>query len=68
MPGTDNSERIAIVGVGGIFPGAPDLATFWKHIAAGVDAGRHVPPGRWYLSPETAYAPWPPQPDRVYST
>lgn len=68
MPGTENSERIAIVGVGGIFPGAPDLDTFWQNIAGGVDAGRHVPPGRWYLSPEKAYAPWPPRPDRVYST
>jgi len=68
MPGTENLERIAIVGVGGIFPGAPDLDTFWQNIAGGVDAGRHVPPGRWYLSPEKAYAPWPPQPDRVYST
>lgn len=68
MPGTENSERIAIVGVGGIFPGALDLVTFWQNIAGGVDAGRHVPPGRWYLSPEKAYAPWPPHPDRVYST
>ncbi|MBS0205701.1 MAG: type I polyketide synthase [Planctomycetes bacterium] len=68
MPGTDNSERIAIVGVGGIFPSAPELNTFWSNIAAGIDAGRHVPAGRWYLSPEQAYAPWPPQPDRVYST
>ncbi len=68
MPGTDNSERIAIVGVGGIFPGAPDLDTFWHNISHGIDAGRHVPDGRWYLSPDKAYAPWPPQPDRVYST
>lgn len=68
MPGTDNSERIAIVGIGGIFPGAPDLNTFWHNIANGIDSGRHVPDGRWYLSPEKAYAPWPPQPDRVYST
>ena len=68
MPGIDNLERIAIVGIGGIFPGAPDLATFWRNIAAGVDAGRHVPTGRWYLSPEKAFAPWPPKPDRVYST
>jgi acyl transferase domain-containing protein/3-hydroxymyristoyl/3-hydroxydecanoyl-(acyl carrier protein) dehydratase len=68
MPGTDNSERIAIVGVGGIFPGAPDLDTFWHNISHGIDAGRQVPDGRWYLSPDKAYAPWPPQPDRVYST
>ena len=68
MPGTDTSEQIAIVGVGGIFPGAPNLDTFWSNIAAGIDTGRDVPAGRWYLSPERAYAPWPPQPDRVYST
>ena len=68
MPVSDQSERIAIVGVGGIFPGAPDLDTFWKNVANGVDCGRHVPDGRWYLSPEKASAPWPPQPDRVYST
>ena len=68
MPQPDQAERIAIVGVGGIFPGAPDLDTFWNNIAHGVDSGRHAPAGRWYLSPEKAYAPWPPQPDRVYST
>ena len=68
MPQPAPAERIAIVGIGGIFPGAPDLDTFWKNIAGGVDSGRHVPEGRWYLSPEKAYAPWPPQPDRVYST
>ncbi len=68
MPLSDQPERIAIVGVGGIFPGAPDLDTFWKNIAEGIDCGKHVPNGRWYLSPEKAYAPWPTQPDRVYST
>ena len=68
MPQPDPAERIAIVGIGGIFPGAPDLDTFWDNIANGVDSGRPVPAGRWYLSPDKAYAPWPPQPDRVYST
>ena len=68
MPQPDQAERIAIVGIGGIFPGAPDLDTFWNNIVYGIDSGRHVPEGRWYLSPDKAYAPWPPQPDRVYST
>ena len=68
MPCTEKSERIVIVGVGGIFPGAPDLNRFWSNIANGIDAGRSVPDGRWYLSAATAFAPWPPQPDRVYST
>ena len=68
MPTTDRSERIAIVGVGGIFPGAPDLDTFWNNIAHGVDSGRGVPPDRWFLNPETALDPEGPKPDRVYST
>ncbi|MDX1967655.1 MAG: beta-ketoacyl synthase N-terminal-like domain-containing protein, partial [Planctomycetaceae bacterium] len=61
-------ERIAIVGVGGIFPGARDLAAFWQNIAEGVDTGRNVPPGRWALSADKAFAAGTPQPDRVYST
>ncbi|MBM4077843.1 MAG: hypothetical protein FJ267_19615, partial [Planctomycetes bacterium] len=64
----NRAERIAIVGLGGIFPGAADLDTFWNNIVRGIDSGRHVPDERWYLSPESAYAPWPPKPDRVYST
>ena len=67
MSTTDRTERIAIVGVGGIFPGAPDLNTFWNNIARGIDAGRHVPPDRWYLRPELAVDPEGPKPDRVYS-
>ena len=33
------SERndIAIVGIGCLFPGATDLATYWRNIAAGAD-------------------------------
>lgn len=30
-----------------IFPGAPDLSTYWHNIQAGVDAIRDVPAGRW---------------------
>ena len=68
MPDVVSTERIAIVGLGGIFPGAADLETFWRNIANGVDSGQPVPTGRWYLSPDKAYSPWPPKPDRVYST
>ena len=50
------SERIAIVGRGGVFPGARDLAEFWRNVAGGIDCGRSIPPGRWYLSPERALA------------
>lgn len=44
---------IAIVGIGAVFPGAPDAATFWRNIAGGVDAIGQIPPGRW--DPATYY-------------
>ena len=39
-------EPIAIVGMGAVFPGAPDLDTFWSNIERGVDAVTDVPPAR----------------------
>ena len=38
---------IAIVGMDCIFPGARDLAAFWRNIVRGVDATSPVPPSRW---------------------
>ena len=67
MPTTDRTERIAIVGIGGIFPGARDLDTFWHNIANGIDSGQSVPADRWFLRPEIALEPGGPQADRVYS-
>lgn len=67
MPTTDRTERIAIVGIGGIFPGARDLDTFWHNVANGVDSGQSVPADRWFLRPEIALEPGGPQADRVYS-
>ena len=60
--------RVAIVGIGGIFPGAPDLERFWANIAGGVDATREVPPGRWAIEASEAFDPRVGQPDRVYAT
>ena len=68
MSTIDRTERIAIVGIGGIFPGAPNLDTFWRNIANGIDSGRNVPKDRWFLRPETAFDPDGPKADRVYST
>ena len=67
MPTTDRTERIAIVGIGGIFPGARDLDTFWHNVANGVDSGQSVPADRWFLRPQIALEPGGPQADRVYS-
>lgn len=41
---------IAIIGMGGVFPGAADLRTFWSNIAQARDMAREVPPGRGSLS------------------
>ncbi|MER6223479.1 SDR family NAD(P)-dependent oxidoreductase [Streptomyces sp900105755] len=38
---------IAIVGMACMFPGAPDLATFWANVVAGHDAVTEVPVERW---------------------
>ena len=57
-------QRIAIVGIGGLFPGAGDtegrtqtgshLETFWKNIQTGRDCSREVPEDRWLLDKEDA--------------
>jgi 3-oxoacyl-(acyl-carrier-protein) synthase/malonyl CoA-acyl carrier protein transacylase/phosphopantetheinyl transferase len=49
--------EVAIVGMAAVFPGAPDLATYWSNILAGVDAIAEVPASRWdpcYYDPEAA--------------
>ncbi|GJQ27960.1 MAG: type I polyketide synthase [Phycisphaerae bacterium] len=60
------SVPIAIVGIGGVFPGAASLADFWRNIVQRTDAAREVPPGRWILDPKDALADGP-APDKVYS-
>ena len=57
---------IAIVGIGGIFPGAMDVAQFWSHVEAGRSLSREVPAGRWPLGMEDVYAPHLAA-DKVYS-
>ncbi len=39
--------RVAIIGLACLFPGAPNLESFWRNIEAGVDAITDVPAGRW---------------------
>ncbi|SES17032.1 Acyl transferase domain-containing protein [Lentzea xinjiangensis] len=41
------------MGIGAVFPGAPDAPAFWRNIAAGVDAIAEIPSGRW--DPATYY-------------
>ncbi|GDY59739.1 hypothetical protein SVIO_103620 [Streptomyces violaceusniger] len=43
----DGPEPVAIVGMSGRFPGAPDLETYWSQLTTGHDAVREVDPERW---------------------
>jgi acyl transferase domain-containing protein/3-hydroxymyristoyl/3-hydroxydecanoyl-(acyl carrier protein) dehydratase len=58
---------VAIVGIGGLYPDAPDLDRFWKNILGGHSASREVPPDRWAISPEAAFHPEVAAKDKVYS-
>ena len=62
------SQTVAIVGIGGIFPGARDLGEFWANILDGVSAAREVPEGRWAIPVADAYDPNVATADKVYST
>ncbi|MEU4447802.1 beta-ketoacyl synthase N-terminal-like domain-containing protein [Actinosynnema sp. NPDC050801] len=53
--GGDN--RIAIIGMAGRFPGAPDVATFWRNLVTGRSAIGEVPRDRWDV--ERLYDPEP---------
>ncbi|HEX5748379.1 MAG TPA: beta-ketoacyl synthase N-terminal-like domain-containing protein [Archangium sp.] len=55
QPGTERkaaprrrqAEPLAIVGMGGMFPGAPNIESLWKRLLEGHDATREVPKDRW---------------------
>nr|WP_277991503.1 SDR family NAD(P)-dependent oxidoreductase [Corallococcus macrosporus] len=42
-----SSRSIAVIGMSGRFPGAPDLDTFWKRLAAGDNLVGEIPKERW---------------------
>lgn len=63
----DPAEPIAIVGMDCVFPGSPDLKSYWQNIARGFSAIREVPADRWNadelytddrLSPDRTYSKW----------
>ncbi|QWV95387.1 type I polyketide synthase [Geomonas oryzisoli] len=61
------SPSVAIVGMGGIFPDAPELTKFWDNIRNAKSAAREVPAGRWALAADAAFHPEAGKPDHVYS-
>ncbi len=60
------AERIAIVGIGGVFPGARDLDEFWQNILSAKDTAIDVGSDRWRLDPDDLYSPNL-EPDKVNS-
>jgi len=51
----DVAEPVAVVGMGCRFPGAPDLAAYWRMIREGLCGIVEIPPSRWDL--DTFYDP-----------
>ena len=57
------SEPLAIIGMGGMFPDAPDVESLWKRLLEGHDATREVPAERW----KTERYVHPDRPERSYT-
>ncbi|MBN1956662.1 MAG: type I polyketide synthase, partial [Desulfuromonadales bacterium] len=60
-------QSVAIVGVGGEFPGSPNLERYWETIVNNVNTSRVPPAGRWLLPVDAVYDPQVGAPDKVYS-
>ena len=66
-PANSAFGSVAIVGIGGIYPDAPDLERFWKNILSGHSAAREVPPDRWSIPADSAFSAEIGAKDKVYS-
>ncbi|RZS34101.1 polyketide-type polyunsaturated fatty acid synthase PfaA [Herbihabitans rhizosphaerae] len=53
--GAPSSVDIAVVGMACVYPGAPDLASFWANVLANADQVTEVPHTRW--DPDTYFDP-----------
>ncbi|MCZ7650263.1 MAG: acyltransferase domain-containing protein [Thermoanaerobaculia bacterium] len=64
---SDSTARraVAIVGLGGILPDAPDVPTFWQNVQEGRYSITETPRDRW--DPDLYYDPDPRTPDKTYS-
>lgn len=59
------AEPVAIVGMACVYPGSPDLETYWTNIVEGGDFIREVPAQRW--SADRYWRPAPAGPDKTPS-
>ena len=51
----DNSQKIAIIGMSGRFPGANNIREFWSNLENGIDSVVDVPKNRWNI--DAHYSP-----------
>ena len=58
-------EKIAIVGMSGRYPEAPNLEQYWENLKTGKNSVVEIPPSRWDV--EKYYDPDPTKPGKVYS-
>ena len=63
----DFSTTVAIVGIGGIFPDAADLAAFWDNIRSCRSSFREIPDGRWAVPTDSVFDQEVGKADSVYS-
>lgn len=49
----NSKEKIAVVGIGGVFPGVKDLDHFWKVVKEGKNTCKEVPTDRWRFPSES---------------
>jgi acyl transferase domain-containing protein/NAD(P)-dependent dehydrogenase (short-subunit alcohol dehydrogenase family)/acyl carrier protein len=47
---SDNSELLAIIGIGCLFPQANDRQAYWSNISEGVDSITDIPPTHWKVA------------------
>lgn len=59
-------EKIAIIGLGCVFPDAPDFTEYWRNIVEGKDSVRDLSGEFWEAS--DFYDPDPKAPDKFYTT
>ena len=58
------SDRLAIIGIGCLFPGQKTVARYWANIREGIDAISEIPATHW--KPADYYDPDPKAPDHTY--
>ncbi|MGF1579574.1 MAG: beta-ketoacyl synthase N-terminal-like domain-containing protein, partial [Gemmataceae bacterium] len=63
-----SNNRVAIVGIGGLFSKSLTLEQFWNNIVTGTDTSTEIPAGRWPLPSESIFDSTVGRTDTVYST